>query len=946
MSARGTVARDPADRSTGAAERLFPILYALAREVTPHLPADLRVTADTSLEHDLGIDSLARVELGLRIERAFAVRLPEDAIMKVETAGELLAAIVAAEPSRIPGPPLVHRANLEAVAAAPDEAHTLIDVIDFHLDTHGERIHVRMPGDDRSEVTMTYRQLWRGAQAVAAGLRELTVAPGQAVAIMLPTGSDFLWSFLGIVLAGGIPVPIYPPVRRSQIEEHLRRQGSILRSAEAVALVTTPEAKLFGRLIRSQVACMRAVTTAGDLRAAAGPECRPVIAADSTALLQYTSGSTGDPKGVILSHGNLLANIRAMGRAFDVTSTDVVVSWLPLYHDMGLIGAWLGSLYYACPLVLMSPLSFLARPARWLWAIDRYRGTLSAAPNFAYEMCRTKISDEDIAELDLASWRMAGNGAEPVSAVTLEGFAARFAPHGFRRGAMTPMYGLAENAVALASSPVGRGPRIDRVAREPLARRGEAVPAAASDAAAMAFVSCGIPVPGHQVRVVDRADREVGERREGLIQFHGPSATAGYLRNPEKTAGLFDGVWLNTGDLGYIADGELYVTGRVKDVIVRAGRNLYPEEIEAAVGDIPGVRKGRVAVFGSTDPATATEKLVVVAETRHVDPERRRGLADRVRRVVTGLAELPPEDVVIARPGAVLKTANGKLRRAACRALYEAGRSDRPPPALWRQIAGLAQASVAPQLQRFRQAAADLAFAAWFWIVYRLIAPPFWLGVVLLPGLGRRRRLFRLGARLMLRLLGITPAVRGLTHIPQQGPHILVANHASYLDGLVLAAALPAAYAFVAKRELAGETIAGPFFRALGTAFVERFDPAGGIRDARSLIGTLEAGTPLIVFPEGTFDRRPGLRTFEMGAFVAATEAVVAIVPLAIRGTRSILRADSSFPRYGSISVTVEPAIAPEGKDWQAAIALRDRARAAVLRHCGEPDLAHEPKPI
>jgi 1-acyl-sn-glycerol-3-phosphate acyltransferase len=842
-------------------ERLAAILEALAKELHPERAGRVRVQRDSHLERDLGIDSLTRVELLLRLEQGFGVRLSEEALMTAETAADLLTALRAARPDTAEESGWAP-AQAPSAASAPEQADTLLDVLAFHKEAHGDRPHIHLIGAKQDVWTMTYHALWQGAREVAAGLAEFDLPQGSAVAIMLPTGEDFFQVFLGVLFAGCVPLPIYPPLRRTQIEEHLRRQAGILRNAQVPVLVTTPEAGLFGRLIRAQVVSVRAVVSVGALRRPVDAEIKPRLDGDSLALLQYTSGSTGDPKGVMLSHANILANIRALGEALEATSRDVVVSWLPLYHDMGLIGTWLGALYYASPFVVMPPLTFLARPERWLWAIDRFRGTISAAPNFAYDFALSKVTDRSIEGLDLSSWRIASNGAERIARPTVERFIARYEPYGFRAQAMTPMYGLAESAVALTTSPLARGPRFDRVRRRDLVTWGRAVPAAEPGPGQIDFVSCGVPLPGHEIRVVDAAGRELGDRQEGSIQFRGPSATQGYLRAPEKTAALFHDGWLETGDKGYLAEGELYVTGRIKDIIIRAGRNLYPDEIEDAVGDLDGIRKGQVAVFASEDMRTASERLVVLAESRQRDPAKRERLRQQVAALVSDLMGAPPDEVVLALPGAVVKTPNGKVRRSTCRQLYESGRLGRPPPAFWLQMAGLLQASVVPQLRRWWQALAALLYAVRFQFFYRALAPAVFLGVVLLPGLSRRRRLFRAAARLMLRLAGIGPRVGGLDLLPAKRPFVILANHASYLDGLVLAAALPIDFAFVAKRELVEGPIAGTFLKRLGTVFVERFDPAGGVETARDLMRALEAGKSLAMFPEGTFDRRSGLRAF------------------------------------------------------------------------------------
>ncbi|MDA3785315.1 MAG: AMP-binding protein, partial [Deltaproteobacteria bacterium] len=294
---------------------------------------------------------------------------------------------------------------------------------------------------------------------VACGLQQRGLEPGQRVALMLPTSPAYFFCFFGVIMAGAIPVPLYPPARLSQIEEHLRRHIGILNNSLATLLITTAEVQPLARLLQAQAPALQGSATLDQLTSHGSRYQPQEIKGEETAFLQYTSGSTGNPKGVILSHANLLANIRAMGHHMEARASDVFVSWLPLYHDMGLIGAWLGSLYYGCQLVIMSPQAFLVHPEEWLWAIHRHRGTLSAAPNFGYAFCLKKIDDLDIEGLDLSSWRLAFNGAEPVSPATVHDFTARFRPFGFAAQAMAPVYGLAESTVGLAFPPPGQPAR-------------------------------------------------------------------------------------------------------------------------------------------------------------------------------------------------------------------------------------------------------------------------------------------------------------------------------------------------------------------------------------------------------------------------------------------------------------------------------------------------------
>jgi 1-acyl-sn-glycerol-3-phosphate acyltransferase len=783
---------------------------------------------------------------------------------------------------------------------------------------------------------MSCAELRTEAGRVAAGLADLGVAPGDAVVVMLPTGREFFHAFFGILLAGAVPVPIYPPARISDIEEHLRRQSGILGNCLAKLLVASPETQPVAGMLRDQVPTLRRCVTVSDLIRpdAAAPRRRR---SEDLALLQYTSGSTGNPKGVMLSHANLLANIRAMGRAIAVRSSDVFVSWLPLYHDMGLIGAWLGSLYFAFPLVVMPPASFLMRPSRWLWAIHRYRGTLTSAPNFAYELCATRIDERDLAGLDLSSLRIAFNGAEPVSPDTLARFTRRFAAHGFPPSVLAPVYGLAECAVGLAFPPLGRGPLVDRVERRALALGGTASPAPADDGALL-FAACGLPLPGYQVRVVDESGRELPERMEGRIEFRGPSATAGYFRNPEATRALFDGYWLDTGDLGYLAGGEIYLTSRAKDVIIRGGQHVHPYELEEAAGNLAGIRKGCVAVFGVADPISGTEKVVVLAETRVTERERQAQLRLALADLALKLLGAPADEIVLAPPHTVLKTSSGKIRRAASRDAYERGLIGAGRTAAWRQRAGFLWSIARGRLRRALRATADVLYACYLWASFSALGFAA-LIALLLPSRAGRRRAVRILARALLHASAMPVLVRGLENFPQE-PVIVAANHSSYLDAILLFATLPEGLGFVAKRELGEHPIAGLLLRALGTRFVERADTERSVRDSRELSRLAERGESLAFFPEGTFTRAPGLLGFHMGAFVVSVNAGMPVLPVALRGTRSILRDGDWFPRRGVIQILAGPLLRPQGKDWAAAVALRNRVRSEILGRCGEPDLA------
>jgi len=922
----------PADER---AALVLALVRGLIAEVHPHA-SRRSVTLDSRFD-DLGIGSLELAELLLRVQNAFGVVLPVDVLRRAETPHDLLRAIAHGHTPAGEGVPAISHSVTMAGAEVPAAATTLIDALEWHARATPDRMHIRILDEWGSAEELTYAALHREATTVALALQARSVGPGDTVAIMLPTSRAYFVTFAGVLLAGAVPVPLYPPARRSQLPDHLRRHVGILANAEAALLVTVPEAASLGNLLRSNVESLGQVVIPESLTGAPyQPLPRPQ--SGDLALVQYTSGSTGQPKGVMLTHQNLLANITAMGQAAAVSSADTFVSWLPLYHDMGLIGAWLSPLYFGIPLVVMAPQVFLTRPSRWLEAIHAHRGTISAGPNFAYEVCLSKIDDRELTGLDLGSWRLAFNGAEPVSPTTVEQFAGRFRRFGLRPEAMTPVYGLAESSVGLAFPPLGRGPLIDSVDRDTFVRSGRAEQPTAGEPHTLRFVACGQPLPGHEIRIVDDAGREVGDRQEGAIQFRGPSATSGYLRNDEATRSLFDGDWLDTGDLGYLAEADLYVTGRVKDIVIRAGRKLHPTELEEAIGNLAGVRKGCVAVFGTSDPDAGGEQLVVLAETRAADEQAKDALRTAITATTVDLLGLAPDDVVLAPPGTVLKTSSGKIRRAASRGIYERGRIRTRSQPLWWELTRLRLRGGATSLRRFGHAVVVVGFAAYARAVFMALALPVIVLLTMLPRVQWRWQTVRGAIRLLARLTGTTVSVRGLDQLPD-GPCIVAANHPSWLDGLVLASVLPPSFRFVAGEVLEHEGLNGYVLKRLDTDFVQRYEREHGLADTDRLVGRVRAGQSLVIFPEAHLSRAPGLRPFHMGAFVVAAQSGAPVVPTGIRGTRQILRPDHRFPRRGAIEIRIGQPARPAGTDWSAAVELQAAARKAILGLSGEPDV-------
>ncbi len=951
-------------------------VLTITREVLSELGAQHAIsnlTPSASLERDLGLGSLERVELVSRLESDFAVSLPDQVAAAAETLKDLVVGLLqpglrtAAVARALRLPPQEEQPRRETWGAA-DTATTLTEALIRHCEVAPERPHVYLHEEDDATRTISYGDLLREATAVARGLEARGLEHGRSVALMLPTSEDFFSCFFGILFAGGVPVPIYPPLRADQIEEYARRQSGILRNAEAQFLITFRRAEILGRLLRPGVPSLEAVLTPENFRRSKG-NGSPREAEDPTqavrrarafaflnpsrtALIQYTSGSTGDPKGVVLSHSDLLTNIRASGAAMEVCRTDVGVSWLPLYHDMGLIASWLLCLCYGVPIAILSPLAFLRRPERWLWAIHHHRGTLSPGPNFAYELCAGKISDEALEGLDLSCWRNAFNGAEPVSPDTIDHFAERFAPYGFRREAMMPVYGLAESTVGLCLPPVGRGPLVDVIRRDRFENDGIAEPVlsgspttgsqtegARSSASPLRFVSVGRAIKGHEVKIVDGQGQPVGERRQGQLLFRGPSTTSGYFRNPQATAASLHDGWWDSGDYAYRADGEIYITGRTKDVIIKGGRNIYPHEIEEVTAQVPGIRRGCVAVFGLTDARMGTEKLVVIAETREKGGPAQERIRGEVIEKVSAAVGIPPDTVVLAPPKTIPKTSSGKLRRDATRRLYESGKFHRRPAPAWVQLAKLSLRAAGSSLRRRIRTLGRVGFAAYVGLVMASTMLPGWILVALIPGRRVALRLSQGWARLFLRLVGCPLQVEGLDHLKGNSPCVLVANHASYLDPVVILAALPGTVRMVAKQEAKSWPIIGTILRKAGHITVDRRNTSQSIGDTDRIQNALREGSSVLFFPEGTFTRAKGVRPFKLGAFKAAVETSLPVLPVAISGTRRILRDRSWLPRRGPICVTIRPPLQPTENHWREVVRLRDAARNEIVSHCDEEAL-------
>jgi fatty-acyl-CoA synthase len=544
-------------------------------------------------------------------------------------------------------------------------------IINAATDSGTDQGYTFISENGKSETFYSFREIAENAARYGRALVELGLQKGDRLGIILPNSRDFGFCFFGAMHARLIAVPLSPPMSIGKLGFYLENIKHILKASEASVLITVPQIKrLLGSLLGGnlkKIVTLDKIDVAGDGLGFAPPN------ADDIAFIQFTSGSTARPKGVGLTHRNLISNAHCiMNLGLHVTERDVACSWLPLFHDMGLIGFMLSPFLTRTSAVFLPPLRFLKRPVEWLQMITRHRGTITFAPNFAYGLCTKRVAEHNMEGLDLSSLRVAGCGAEPIELATLEDFSRKFSAVKFQRRAFLPCYGIAESTLAVTFIGLDESFKADCVDLERLTGEGVAAPVAPDSAGAVKVVCCGKAFAEHEVRITDDNGQTCGEREVGEIVLRGPSVMQGYYNNRKATAEARKNGWLHTGDLGYLYEGELYVCGRIKDLIIISGKNYYPMDIEWAVSDIDGVRKGNVVAFGVQQIGHSYEHVVVCAETKNSPadyPKIEKNIKIRVREVLG----LKLHDVVMLKPGTLPKTSSGKLQRNLSKKLYSSG---------------------------------------------------------------------------------------------------------------------------------------------------------------------------------------------------------------------------------------------------------------------------------
>jgi len=557
---------------------------------------------------------------------------------------------------------------------------TLVEAVRALKDTTARGfVFVRPDGTERNcpfkEIVVLADK--RAAQLHARGLKK-----GDRLAIAVPDPEEFVLSFVGAVMGGIVPVPISPQLSFKNIETYHDTVAHITKAAGASLLLTTNATRQYVDPVGPRVENLRGILTVDELAQTASPDRIDVrVEPNDLAFLQFTSGSTSRPKGVMVTHRNLAWNSESFmihGLAKD-SSFDKGVTWLPLFHDMGLIGFCVGTLFTDIPVVFLPTASFVRNPRIWLDKIHHHRGTITYAPNFAYALASKRLKEKDVAELDLSCLRRSGCGAEPIQAKTLREFADKLRPAKFDPRCLLPSYGMAEATLAITFVPYETGVRTDVIEKKKL-EAGEAKEPSATremnpseDGTTQELVNCGRAFPEHEIAIVDEAGNRLGDRQVGQILTRGPSVSAGYYEQPEQTAESFklgpdNAVWLYTGDLGYTVRGEVFICGRLKDMVIVRGRNFYPNDIEWVVSELPNVRRGNVVAFGSE--VNGEEQLVVAAEAFQSDAE---GLKDAIARSVLENFSLVTHEVVIVPQGTLPRTSSGKPQRRKTRDLYLSG---------------------------------------------------------------------------------------------------------------------------------------------------------------------------------------------------------------------------------------------------------------------------------
>jgi fatty-acyl-CoA synthase len=555
-------------------------------------------------------------------------------------------------------------------------AHTLVEVLEKRAKYRPDFL-IFMDLKNREQRVSAADVLEKG-RGVAQYLIARGLKKNDKVVVMLPTGPNFAYIYFGILIAGGVPVPVSQPAGTSNLGKYLDNLTHIIHDCEGKFFITYDKIKLIAGSLMNISSLVKGFLFDDEIFANPVPvdeyKKLPVVGTNDLALLQYTSGTTGKPKGVMLSHKNLLHNIHGIGVASKMTDNDVGISWLPMYHDMGLIGGFLSTLYWNIVMVLMAPEAFIFRPVWWMENISRYRVTMGVAPNFGYHYCVTRIDNADLHRLDLSSWRLALNGAEPVDRITLNKFLEKFKPCGLRDDIFLPVYGMAENSLAATFPSLDETTIVRRFVRDKLEGENIAIDSTSqNNKEYIDLVSVGYPLLGQEVRIVDEDSRTLNEREVGEICVKSPSLMGGYYKNQQATRDSIRDGWLHSGDMGFMLDGMLFISGRKKEMIIKRGKNIYPYDVERIASTVKGIRLGCCAAFDVHNEEQGTEDLVLVCETTVKGKDSLEKLKKEIHNEILAKLGIAPDDIRLVPKETIPKTTSGKTQRYLCKKVYLEG---------------------------------------------------------------------------------------------------------------------------------------------------------------------------------------------------------------------------------------------------------------------------------
>jgi len=542
---------------------------------------------------------------------------------------------------------------------------TFAERLNLHLSQTPEQVAVTLQITNQPDLPVTYAQLLRGAQGFAQALENEKIDSGEVVLLILQHGEELIYSYFGAIIQGAIPSVMSFLTEKLSPERYRADLSTLISVTRPAAIVTYAE---FADEVRAVVgdSSVRAVIVADNISAQdvdvlswGGLNRAP----EDIALLQHSSGTTGLQKGMALSHQSVFNQLDAYSHSLSLQERDVIVSWLPLYHDMGLIAGFLLPVLYGIPLVLMSPFDWVRAPYRLMQSVSQYKGSLSWLPNFAFNFCTQKIRDRHLEGVDLSTWRAIINCSEPVRWESHEAFYEKFKAYGLRQNALHTSYAMAENVFAVTQSNLSGRPKVEVIERE--AFMAERVVREANDKAAIAVMSSGSPLPNVQIKIVDENGNELPERVIGEIALKSNCMLTGYYNQPDLTGKAFLNGWYMTGDYGYISGGEIFVSGRKKDMIIVGGKNVYPQDLEMLSYEVPGVHAGRSVAFGLFDEEQGTEEVVIIAEADSEDEIENQKIADAIRQHVTKNSAIALRHVKVVGPKWILKTSSGKTARSA-----------------------------------------------------------------------------------------------------------------------------------------------------------------------------------------------------------------------------------------------------------------------------------------